>query len=58
LHVNALGALLTDDFLCVGPPGFVIDKQQYVGSSQSGDLKHTACDWSEPRMRQYPVRRS
>ena len=51
--VNALGTLLTDDFLCVGPFGFVIDKEQYVGSRQSGDLKHTAFDWSEPRLRQF-----
>jgi len=52
-NAQQLEAVLTDDFLCVGPFGFVIDRQQYVGSLQSGDLKHTAFDWSEPRMRQY-----
>jgi ketosteroid isomerase-like protein len=51
--VTALNALLTDDFLCVGPFGFVIDKQQYVGSRQSGDLKHTAFTWDDVRVRSY-----
>ncbi|MBO0709188.1 MAG: nuclear transport factor 2 family protein, partial [Candidatus Dormibacteraeota bacterium] len=36
---NALGPLLADDFLLVGPLGFTLDKQQYLGSRLSGDLR-------------------
>jgi hypothetical protein len=49
--VAGLGTLLGDDFVCVGPLGFVLDKQQYLGSRRSGDLKHTAFEWSETRVR-------
>jgi ketosteroid isomerase-like protein len=28
---DALAALLADDFVLVGPLGFMLDKQQYVG---------------------------
>jgi hypothetical protein len=35
---EALEALLADDFLLVGPLGFVLDKQEYLGSRRSADL--------------------
>jgi hypothetical protein len=37
---DELGRLLADDFILVGPLGFVLDRPQYLGSRRSGDLKH------------------
>src|SRR5262249_3865182 len=51
--VEALGALLADDFMLVGPLGFVLDKAQYLGSRRSGDLKHESLDWEDVRLRVY-----
>lgn len=50
---TALEALLADDFRCVGPLGFVLDKAQYLDSRRSGDLKHEAFTWDEVRVRGY-----
>jgi ketosteroid isomerase-like protein len=46
-----LANVLTDDFLCVGPFGFVINKEQYLHGRRNGDLKHTAFDWSDVQLR-------
>ncbi|HEX5164200.1 MAG TPA: nuclear transport factor 2 family protein [Thermomicrobiales bacterium] len=46
-----LANFLTDDFICVGPFGFVINKEQYLHGRRNGDLKHTAFDWSEVQLR-------
>ena len=37
---DALEPLLVNDFLLVGPLGFMLDKTQYLGSRRSGDLRH------------------
>jgi hypothetical protein len=50
---DALEAVLADDFLLVGPLGFVLDKQQYLGSRRSGDLKHDSFAWEDVRIRLY-----
>jgi len=50
---QALGVLLTDDFVLVGPLGFVLDKQQYLGSRLSGDLRHESFAWEDVRVRLY-----
>jgi ketosteroid isomerase-like protein len=50
---DALEGLLADDFLLVGPLGFMLDKQQYLGSRRSGDLKHQSFGWDEMRVRLY-----
>jgi ketosteroid isomerase-like protein len=50
---DALGPLLADDFLLVGPLGFILDKEQYLGSRRSGDLKHESLDWEDVRVRVY-----
>jgi ketosteroid isomerase-like protein len=52
-NAEELGALLADDFVCVGPLGFVLDKAQYLGSRRSGDLKHEAFAWEDVRVRLY-----
>jgi ketosteroid isomerase-like protein len=50
---ETLGPLLADDFVCVGPLGFVIDKEQYLGARRSGDLKHESLVWEDVRVRVY-----
>jgi mannose-6-phosphate isomerase-like protein (cupin superfamily) len=42
-----LEPLLADDFVLVGPLGFVLDRQQYLGSRRSGDLRHTSFVWED-----------
>jgi ketosteroid isomerase-like protein len=50
---QALGPLLAEDFLLVGPLGFVLDKQAYLDSRRSGDLRHTSFAWEDVRVRLY-----
>jgi ketosteroid isomerase-like protein len=50
---DALEPLLADDFLLVGPLGFMLDKTQYLGSRRSGDLKHESLVWEDMRVRAY-----
>lgn len=48
---DALDALLTDTFVAVGPLGFVLDRQQYLASRRSGDLKTDAFSWEDGSVR-------
>ena len=50
---SALEPLLADDFVLVGPLGFVLDKQQYLGSRRSGDLRHASFAWEDAHARVY-----
>jgi uncharacterized protein (TIGR02246 family) len=50
---QALAPLLAEDFVLVGPLGFVLDKPQYLGSRRSGDLRHTSFTWEDVRVRLY-----
>jgi ketosteroid isomerase-like protein len=50
---DALAPLLADDFLLVGPLGFMLDKTQYLGSRRSGDLKHESLVCEDVRVRVY-----
>ena len=50
---DALEPLLTDDFLLVGPLGFMLDKTQYLGSRRSADLRHESLAWEDVRVRGY-----
>jgi ketosteroid isomerase-like protein len=50
---DALEPLLADDFLLVGPLGFMLDKTQYLGSRRSGDLRHESLVWDDVRVRAY-----
>ena len=50
---DALRPMLADDFVLVGPLGFMLDKEQYLGSRRSGDLKHESLVWEDVRVRVY-----
>jgi ketosteroid isomerase-like protein len=45
--VDALRALLTDDFKLVGPLGFVVPKEQWIAQFSSGALQIESLDWDE-----------
>jgi ketosteroid isomerase-like protein len=49
----ALDDLAVDDFALVGPAGFVLDKQQWLGRYRSGALRHSKFEWSEEALRLY-----
>jgi hypothetical protein len=48
---DALDALLHEEFVGVGPLGFVLDKRQWVQPRRVGDLRHTAFQWQDPSVR-------
>ena len=50
---DALEPLVANDFLLVGPLGFMLDKTQYLGSRRSGDLQHESLEWADVRVRVY-----
>jgi ketosteroid isomerase-like protein len=51
--VGTLRSMLTDDFVCVGPLGFLLTKEQYLQSRRSGDLKHESFTLDEVSVRRY-----
>lgn len=51
--IETLGRLLDPDFVCVGPVGFVITKEQYIAGRRSGDLKQQAFVWESTGIRVY-----
>src|SRR5215472_1444294 len=50
---DALEQLLADDFLLVGPLGFMLHKTQYLGSRRSADLRHESLVWEDVHVRAY-----
>jgi ketosteroid isomerase-like protein len=50
---DALEPLLANDFLLVGPLGFMLDKTQYLGARSSGELRHESLEWADVRVRVY-----
>ena len=50
---DALDALLADDFVAVGPRGFVLNRQQWLDRYRSGDLQHDAFSWQDVAVRDY-----
>ena len=48
-----LDAITTDDFILVGPLGFVLDKQQWLGRYRTGGLVTTSLIWDEITVRDY-----
>jgi len=51
--VQTLDTLLDADFACVGPLGFVLNKEQYLAGRRSGDLKQEAFGWQDVQVRVY-----
>jgi ketosteroid isomerase-like protein len=51
--VAALDDLLTDDFVAVGPLGFLLTKEQFLDRHRSGDLHYEAFEWTIDMQRQY-----
>ncbi len=48
-----LERLLSDDFVGIGPLGFLLTKQEWIAWLQSGDLKHDALTLDEVMVRVY-----
>lgn len=48
-----LESVLTDDFVGVGPLGFLLSKQEWLERHRSGDLKNEALVLEEVRVRIY-----
>ncbi|MDX6256887.1 MAG: hypothetical protein QOJ11_3221 [Frankiales bacterium] len=49
---QTLSRLLTDDFVAVGPAGFVLDKAQWLARYDGGDLRHEAFSWIPETVRE------
>lgn len=50
---DALAELLVDDFVVVGPLGFVLDRQQYLEPRRAGVLRLDAHSWDDVSVRDY-----
>ncbi|GAA1991327.1 nuclear transport factor 2 family protein [Kitasatospora viridis] len=48
---GTLAELLHPDFLAVGPRGFLLTKEQWIGRHSSGDLRYTEVGWDEAVVR-------
>ncbi len=44
---------LMDDFVAVGPRGFLLTKPEWIQRYQSGDLKYDSFQWQEDSVRIY-----
>lgn len=51
--VAFLERTLTDDFIGIGPLGFMLSKSEWLDRHRSGDLKYTALTVDEARARVY-----
>jgi len=50
---TALGALLADDFVGIGPRGFMLTKEDWLARHRSGDLKYESFELADTRVRIY-----
>ena len=48
-----LESVLVDDFIGIGPLGFMLTKQEWLARHQSGDLKYDSLDLDEVKVRVY-----
>jgi ketosteroid isomerase-like protein len=49
--VTTLDAMAQDDFILVGPMGFILDKTQWLDRYRNGDLVTSAMDWRDTQTR-------
>ncbi len=49
-----LESILTNDFIGIGPLGFMLTKQEWLARHQSGDMKYDVHTLDEVRVRAYP----
>ena len=47
----SLGRILADDFVAVGPRGFMLTKEQWLSRHDSGSLTYKAFGWDEVSVR-------
>lgn len=52
-NTEFLGSIVTDDFVCVGPRGFMLNKEQWLGRYRSGDFRYRSYFWNDEAARVY-----
>jgi ketosteroid isomerase-like protein len=50
---DILGHMLADDFVGIGPRGFMLTKEQWLARYTSGSLRQDSFTWDEVRVRIY-----
>ncbi len=50
---ETLADLAHEDFVLVGPFGFVLDRQQWLARYTSGDMVTASLEWIEPTVREF-----
>ncbi|GAA1662861.1 nuclear transport factor 2 family protein [Fodinicola feengrottensis] len=50
---TAIGQLLTDDFTAVGPLGFTLSKEDWLGRHASGQMSYESYDFADVVVRSY-----
>lgn len=48
-----LESVLADDFVGIGPRGFMLDRDQWLARYESGSLKYESFGWNEVQVRLY-----
>ncbi len=51
--VDTLAELVSDDFVLVGPLGFVLNRQQWLERYRTGDLVTKSLEWHDTDIRDY-----